>query len=217
MTPKWHSFRSTISPFPRYLQFVTFLLATMLNFNRFSIFFYILNFRIPKSILCGVSENTYKILVENKHIFKCKRNSALKFVFLEKIARLPKMTVIATRSKVPHICSTGTPDSQISLPFALRSLAVQITDIFCFPIYGTTWNFENQRTKNSNIPNLSDIVRIIGRKILEYFPSRIVGVTFEIFIPLGSHVSGNEKKSLKFQFSKFHKSQTLVLWGPFRR
>ncbi len=46
----------------------------------------------------------------------------------------PQMTLNAARSKVPHTCSTITPESQISLRFALPLAISKIFTSFHLPI-----------------------------------------------------------------------------------
>ena len=47
---------------------------------------------------------------------------------------VPKMTLNVTRSKIRHICTTSSHESQISLRFALPTLVFQITALFSLSI-----------------------------------------------------------------------------------
>ncbi len=69
-----------------------------------------------------------------------------------KYANDPEMTVNAKRPNVPYICWTTTHESQISPCFALRSLVLQIIEVFYFSIgyNGDLEIFETQWLKIGN-------------------------------------------------------------------
>ena len=75
--------------------------------------------------------------------------------------KVHRMTLKATRPKVPHICLTTTHESQISLRFALQSFIFQIIEVFDFSIgcKGEFEIFDKQIIKNwilkiAKIPNV---------------------------------------------------------------
>ncbi len=80
-----------------------------------------------------------------------------------------KMTLNATRLKVPYICWTTNHESQISLRFTLRSLIFQLIEVFYFSIgynvnlkFSKKKNVKNRKLKISKIPNV--FLRTIEKK-----------------------------------------------------
>ena len=69
----------------------------------------------------------------------------------------PQMTLTNRRSRVPHICITTVPESQISVRFALRWAVFEIMAVFHFPIdYNVKFKFliTLVKMKISEIPNV---------------------------------------------------------------
>ena len=121
-------------------------------------------------------------------------------------------------STVRHICITTTRESQISLSFALRSLIFQIIEVLVSP-WGTMVNSKFSKKKNAKnlklkilkIPNIV-LPGPMGAKISMFQTfclQCVAGVVLNFWLLLGPMLTKtNLKKTLKFQFSKFQKSQT---------
>ncbi len=118
------------------------------------------NFKNPK----GSSVWTIEKITQEELAAICRRSSGFFNRIFWKIASAlndPHMTLNATRPKVPYICWPIAHESQISLCFALLSLAFQIIEVFDFSI-GYNSEFEifekkivkNQKLKISKIPNV---------------------------------------------------------------
>ncbi len=97
---------------------------------------------------------------------------------------------------------------------------------FYYRLQWWIWNFrkifvKNRRLKMSKYSTLF-CENQIGRKIQDKSENVLLQLVaeeqhFEIFTRLGSYVNEKEKKSSKFSFSKFQKSQMYFLRGPLRR
>ncbi len=124
---------------------------------------------------------------------------------------------------------TGSHESQISLHFALRSLVLQMSDVFGFYI---VCNVENEifekvifyfvknfvKTQNFQTPTQYVCERQWEEnsgvwKIQRWFHG---GVAFQILLPYGPILTKTKQKSWKFANSKFQKSKNSSLWGPLR-
>ncbi len=113
----------------------------------------------------------------------------------------PRMTLITEVSKVPCVHWILTPDAQISLCFALRSLVSHIIEVFCFPI-GCNGEIKkivkNRKLKNFKNPKqyfLWGQLRRKFRKRLKRFKSDLrEEQRFQVLAPIGSHMLTKTKK-----------------------
>ncbi len=113
-------------------------------------------------------------LVENH---KCGKSSSLKIVFPEND---PKMTLKATRLKVPHICSAATPRVPNFSPLTLRSLGFQKLMFLVSLMVNLKFSKKNHyKSRNQNFQKSQRrFVRTTEKKIQDKFENfwlRFVG------------------------------------------